>query len=76
MADFTVNTPRSRSAHSASNRSWEYQLYFWTIFALALLTGVLTWSYRLASTGKLPRLGPVGRALADAHALAPIIFRS
>lgn len=73
MADYTVNTPRPRNERG---RAWEYQLYFWTIFALALITGVLTWSYRLVTTGKLPRLGPVGRALADANALAPIIFRS
>ncbi len=73
MADYTVNTPRPRADRA---QSWEYRLYFSVIFALALMTGVLTWSWRLATTGRMPRLGPVGRALKDAHVIAPIIFRS
>ncbi len=73
MADQTVNAPRARSDRA---RAWEFWLYFWVIFALALVTGLLTWSWRLASTGRLPAVGPVGRALKDARVIAPIIFRS
>ncbi len=74
MADYTVNAPpRPRSERG---QRWEYRLYFSVVFALALVTGLLTWSWRLASTGRLPRLGPVGRALKDARVIAPIIFRS
>jgi|LFIK01.1.fsa_nt_gi hypothetical protein len=73
MADYTVNAPRPRQERA---RNWEYRLYFSVIFILALATGLVTWSWRLLSTGKLPALGPVGRALADANVVAPIIFRS
>ncbi len=73
MADYTVNTPRPRTERG---QRWEYRLYFSVIFMLALATGVLTWSWRLASTGRVPALGPVGRAMKDAHVIAPIIFRS
>ncbi|MCC5959102.1 MAG: protein pufQ [Rhodobacteraceae bacterium] len=73
MADYTVNAPRPRNERA---QNWEYRLYFSVIFALALATGLLTWSWRVVTTGKLPRLGPVGRALADAHVIAPIVFRS
>lgn len=73
MADYTVNAPRPRHERA---QTWEYRLYFSVIFLLALVTGLITWSWRLASTGKLPTLGPVGRALADASVIAPIIFRS
>jgi hypothetical protein len=73
MADYTVNAPRPRAERA---RAWEYKLYFSVIFLLALATGVLTWSWRVVTTGRLPRLGPVGRALKDASVIAPIIFRS
>ncbi|MCC5963512.1 MAG: protein pufQ [Rhodobacteraceae bacterium] len=73
MADYTVNAPRPRHERP---RNWEYGLYFSVIFVLALATGLVTWTWRLVSTGKLPALGPVGRALADANVIAPIIFRS
>ncbi len=73
MADYTVNAPRPRAERA---RAWEYKLYFSVIFALALVTGLLTWSWRVLSTGRLPDLGPVGRALNDASVIAPIIFRS
>ena len=73
MADYTVNAPRPRHERA---RTWEYRLYFSVIFVLALGTGLLTWSWRVLSTGRLPMTGPVGRALKDAHVIAPIIFRS
>ncbi len=74
MADYTVNMmPRPRAERA---QRWEYRFYFSVIFALALITGLITWSWRLASTGRMPALGPIGRALADAHVIAPIIFRS
>lgn len=73
MADYTVNAPRPRAERA---QRWEYRLYFAVIFALALATGLLTWSWRLASTGRSPTLGPIGRALKDANVIAPIIFRS
>lgn len=73
MADYTVNTPRPRSERA---QTWEYRFYFSVIFALALVTGTLTWAWRVVTTGKLPRLGPIGRALKDAHVIAPIVFRS
>ncbi|MFN7002280.1 MAG: cytochrome PufQ [Roseinatronobacter sp.] len=74
MADYTVNAPH-RPRESRATK-WEYRLYFSVIFFLALATGLLTWSWRLITTGRLPALGPVGRALKDAHVIAPIIFRS
>ena len=73
MADYTVNAPRPRNERA---QNWEYGLYFGVIFVLALVTGVLTWSWRVVTTGRLPALGPVGRALKDASVIAPIIFRS
>ena len=73
MADYTVSAPRPRAERA---REWEYKLYFSVIFILALATGLITWSWRVATTGKLPDLGPVGRALNDASVIAPIIFRS
>ncbi|MCC5968071.1 MAG: hypothetical protein JJU24_18295 [Natronohydrobacter sp.] len=74
MADYTVNAPQRPRGNRA--QSWEYRLYFSVIFLLALVTGLITWSWRLVTTGRLPALGPVGRALKDAHVIAPIIFRS
>ncbi len=73
MADYTVNAPRPRNERA---QTWEYRLYFSVIFVLALATGLITWSWRLASTGRFPATGPIGRALKDAHVIAPIIFRS
>ncbi len=73
MADTTANAPRPRHART---HSWEYGFYFSVIFVLALITGVLTWSWRVATTGRLPAMSPVARALADASVIAPIIFRS
>ncbi|MCC1481472.1 cytochrome PufQ [Roseibaca sp. Y0-43] len=74
MADYTVNTPKAH--HQPRNGGWEYSFYFTVVFALALVVGLLTWSWRIVTTGRLPRLGPLGRALADARAIAPIIYRS
>jgi hypothetical protein len=74
MADYTVNTPKAH--HQSRDGGWEYTLYFGAVFALALVVGLLTWSWRIVTTGRLPRLGPLGRALADARAIAPIIYRS
>ena len=74
MADYTVNTPKLH--HHARTGAWEYNLYYAALFAPALVAGVLTWSWRLATTGRLPKLGPIGRAMADARVIAPIIFRS
>jgi hypothetical protein len=75
MADYTVNTPKLHHHHPRS-RAWEYNLYFAAVFALALFAGLLTWTWRVATTGRLPKLGPLGRALADARVIAPIIYRS
>jgi hypothetical protein len=44
MADYTVNTPRTH--HAVSANGLEYKFYFAMIFALALLVGVLTWTWR------------------------------
>ncbi|MGY6548728.1 MAG: cytochrome PufQ [Roseinatronobacter sp.] len=74
MADYTVNAPRTRRENRIC--LWEYRLYFSVVFLLALATGLITWSWRIATTGQMPQLGPVGRALKDAHVVAPIIFRS
>ena len=75
MADYTVNAPRHHP-RAARADGLEFKFYFALIFALALLVGLLTWSWRIATTGRLPRLGPVGRAMSDARAITPMLFRS
>jgi hypothetical protein len=74
MADYTVNTPRTH--HAVSANGLEYKFYFAMIFALALLVGVLTWTWRMVTTGSVPALGPIGRAMSDARAITPMLFRS
>jgi len=43
---------------------------------VALFVGVQTWTWRLITQRRLPKNGPIKRALKDAHVIAPIIFRS
>ena len=53
----------------------EYGLYFALIVVLAVGPHVLGWTYQTLRHGRLPRLGPVGRAIKDATAVTPMIFR-
>ena len=47
----------------------------WLIFGLAVLPHVLGWLFQTVRHARLPRLGPVARALKDAQAITPMIFR-
>jgi hypothetical protein len=53
----------------------EFFIYFALILTLAILPHVVGWLYQCLRHGALPRLGPVGRALKDAEAITPMIFR-
>lgn len=53
----------------------EFFIYFALILTLAVLPHVLGWLFQTLRHGKLPRLGPVARALKDAQAVTPMIFR-
>jgi hypothetical protein len=53
----------------------EFFIYFALILTLAILPHVVGWLFQTLRHGKLPRLGPVARALKDAQAVTPMIFR-
>ena len=53
----------------------EYFVYFTLIFSLAVLPHAVGWLFQTVRHGRLPRLGPIGRALKDAQAVTPMIFR-
>ena len=73
MTDLRVNGARPRGVPT---HSLEYDFYFATVFVVALFVGVQTWTWRLIPQRRLPKNGPIKRALKDAHVIAPIIFRS
>jgi hypothetical protein len=74
MSDFTAG--QGGAHHPVRTPKAEFRIYFALIFLLALPVGLATWIYRIATTGRLPARGPVGRAWADARAITPSIFRA
>ena len=71
MSDFSVNADVQ---HVKRVNKVEYRIYFSMIFSLAVLPHVVGWLYQLVRHAKMPRLGPVARALKDAEAVTPMIF--
>lgn len=71
MSDVSVNADIQ---HAKRVNKVEYRIYFAMIFSLAVLPHVVGWLYQLVRHAKMPRLGPVARALKDAEAVTPMIF--
>ena len=72
MSDYTANGGLDQVKHV---NGAEFFLYFGLIFSLAVLPHVVGWLFQTLRHAKLPRLGPVARALKDAQAVTPMIFR-
>jgi hypothetical protein len=72
MTDFTTNGDLH---HVKRTNRVEFFIYFYMILTLAILPHVVGWLFQTLRHGKLPRLGPVARALKDAQAVTPMIFR-
>ena len=70
MSDYSANIHHVKMVNRA-----EYAIYFALIFSLAVLPHVAGWAYQVLRHMRLPRLGPVARALKDAQAVTPMIFR-
>jgi hypothetical protein len=70
MSDYSANIPHVKMVNKA-----EFAVYFALIFSLAVLPHVVGWAYQVLRHMRLPRLGPVARALRDAQAVTPMIFR-
>lgn len=72
MSDFSVNG----DMHQVKRvNKTEFFVYFALIFGLALLPHVVGWIFQTLRHARLPRLNPVTRALKDAQAVTPMIFR-
>jgi hypothetical protein len=71
MSDYSVNAelPKAKRTPKA-----EFVVYFGLIFVLAMLLHVPRWIYQAIRHARLPRLGPVARAMKDAQAVTPMIF--
>lgn len=63
--------PASRHRSSRS----EFYVYFALIFLVALPFALLAWGLRLVIDRRLPVQGPLARAIAEADAITPEIFR-
>ena len=72
MSDYTANGDLH---HVKRVNKAEYFIYFALILTLAVLPHVLGWLFQTVRHTRLPRLGPVARALKDAQAITPMIFR-
>jgi hypothetical protein len=72
MSDYTVNGDLHQVKHV---NKVEFAIYFALIFGFAVLPHLVGWSYQTIRRGKLPKYGPVARALKDAQAVTPMIFR-
>jgi hypothetical protein len=72
MSDHTAN---GGTHHVQRVPKAEFFIYYTLIFSLAVLPHVVGWLFQTIRHGKLPRLGPVGRAWKDAQAVTPMIFR-
>ncbi|MGB8813763.1 MAG: cytochrome PufQ [Paracoccaceae bacterium] len=53
----------------------EFFIYFALIVSLAVLPHVVGWAFQTIRHAKLPRFGPLARAIKDAEAVTPMIFR-
>jgi len=74
MADMSVNQTRHRG-HQSHDRL-EYRMYFAVIFLIALPFAVIAHLWAVMRHAKAPELGPIARARAEAHGIAPMIFRA
>lgn len=72
MSDYTAN---GDVHHVKRVNKAEYFIYFAMIVTLAVLPHVLGWMFQTIRHAKLPRLNPLARALKDAEAITPMIFR-
>jgi Na+(H+)/acetate symporter ActP len=72
MSDFSANGDMH---HVKRVNKAEFFIYFALIFGLAVLPHVVGWVFQAARHARLPRLNPVARALKDAQAVTPMIFR-
>ncbi len=72
MSDYTSSADLHRVKHVSKA---EFFVYYTLIFSLAVLPHVVVWALQTLRRGKLPRFGPVTRALKDAQAITPMIFR-
>lgn len=72
MADFTVNSPRHKGVRTDRV---EYRLYFGIIFLFALLFAAADHVWSVLRHARSPQTGPIARARAEAHQIAPMIFR-
>jgi len=72
MADFTVNAPRPRHMRTGK---LEYRLWFALIFAAALPFAMAFWAWATVRDARMPAQGPISRARAEAHLIAPTILR-
>ena len=72
MSDYSAN---GGLTHVKRVNRAEYFVYFALIFGLAVLPHVAGWLFQTVRHARLPRLGPVARALKDAQAVTPMIFR-
>jgi hypothetical protein len=72
MADFSVNHIRHRGART---ERLEYRLYFALIFAFALVFALIGHVVAVLRDAQAPAVGPVAKARAEAHQIAPLIFR-
>lgn len=70
MSDYSANISHVKMVNKA-----EFAVYFALIFSLAVLPHVVGWTFQALRYARLPRLGPVARALKDAQAVTPMIFR-
>lgn len=72
MSDYTANGDLNQVKHVTKA---EFFIYFALIFSVVILPHVVGWLLQTARRGKLPRFGPVARAIKDAQAVTPMIFR-
>ena len=72
MADFSVNSHRHRAPRT---ERLEYRIYFGIIFLFALVFALMGYAWSVVRHAKTPAQGPIAQARAEAHQIAPFIFR-
>jgi hypothetical protein len=72
MADFSVNSHRHRAPRT---ERIEYRIYFGIIFLFALVFALMGYAWSVVRHAKTPPHGPIAQARAEAHQIAPFIFR-